>query len=224
MKQARRKIATRSSGLCVVVAATLFVSALIHAQDSSNSAETAQVRHIQMVAAHASLNKGLDAKKAKQGDPVTATLLDDVKIPDAANLPKNTVLLGHIDQVQPSANKSDSTIQMTFDKAQLKNGQQLPIKATIMQISPPANAYAGGASLVPGQPTPMSSGRTSGPPTSSRAPEAQGEGNPDQSVNGVELKSDVHDSTSGTFMSKGTNVRLPNGMDMQVAVTMIPPN
>lgn len=220
MKQTRRKVGRRYISLCMVVAAALFIPVLIHAQDPSNSAETAQVRHIQMVATHASLNKGLDAKKARQGDPVTATLLEDVKIPDAANLPKNTVLLGHIDLVQPSANKGDSTIQVTFDKAQLKNGQQLSIKATIMQISPPADSFAGG--IAPGQPTPMSTERTSGPPTS-RPQAAPGPGTPGQGVNGVELKSDVHDSTSGTFSSKGTNVHLPSGTDMQIAVTMVPP-
>ena len=43
---------------------------------------------LQMVSARIWLNKGLDAKKAKQGDPVTARLLDDTKMPNSYDLPK----------------------------------------------------------------------------------------------------------------------------------------
>ena len=115
-----------------------------YAQDASSSAatNTAPTKNIQLVGARAWLNKGLDAKKIKQGDPVSAKLQEDVKVPDSVELPKNTVLVGHVDEVQPSQNKSDSSVQVTFDKAQLKNGQQLPIKATIIQIAPPVNAIA----------------------------------------------------------------------------------
>ena len=140
--------------------------AIVRAQDASSSApaESAPTKNIQLVGALASLNKSIDAKKMKQGDAVTAKLQSDVKIPDSMDLPKNTVLLGHVDQVQPSENKSDSSIQVTFDKAQLKNGQQLAVKATIMQIAPPVNALTnnqqagGGPSSMPGSPSPSPGG------------------------------------------------------------------
>jgi|SRR5579883_314236 hypothetical protein len=208
-----------------------------------------QTRTIQMAPARATLDHTLDAKKAKQGDAVTAKLQQDVKIPDAPELPKNTVLMGHVDQVQPSEHKSDSVIQVTFDKAQLKNGQQLPIKATIVQIAPPMNAMmmdqSGGGSAAPmsapsapvAAPAPSggsgssSSGggaqTTSAPPPS--APSMGSTGVPDQTqaqqgVPGVELKSDIHDQNSATFTSKGKNVHLPDGTQMQVAVAVVPPN
>jgi hypothetical protein len=240
----------------ILIAALAFIAcpASGYAQDASAPAATgnAQAKNIQMVGARALLNKGIDAKKAKQGDPVTAKLQDDVKIPDAAELPKNTVLLGHVDQVQPSEKKSDSSVQVTFDKAQLKNGQQLPIKATIVQIAPPPNAMAlsqsgasggSGASAMPSSsPAPAASGGgggTSGggssqassstpsmapstassmPDPSQQQPSQQG-GMPD-----VSLQSDIHQQNSGTFTSKGKNVHLTDGTQMQIAVAVIPAN
>jgi uncharacterized membrane protein YgcG len=218
------------------------------AQDAT--ASQPQTKSIQMAPARAWLNHGLDAKKIKQGDAVTAKLQDDVKIPDAPELPKNTVLVGHVDQVQPSEHKSDSVIQVTFDKAQLKNGQQLPIKATIMQIAPPVNAMAmgqpagGGSSAAPApspsmsSPAPSSGGSSSGggsqassapPPTPSMGttapmPDQTEQSQQGQGIPGVDLKSDIHEQNSGTFTSKGKNVHLPDGMQMQVALAVIPPN
>src|ERR1700753_2938792 len=89
------------------------------AQQASEPAasDSAPQKNIQLVGARATLSKTLDAKKLKQGDPVMAKLQDDVKGSDASSqLPKNTVLVGHVDQVQPSENKGDSSVQVTFDK------------------------------------------------------------------------------------------------------------
>jgi len=216
----------------------------------ATAGDTAPTKNIQLVGARAWLNKGLDAKKAKQGDPVTAKLQEDVKIPDSAELPKNTVLVGHVDEVQPSQNKSDSSVQVTFDKAQLKNGQQIPIKATIMQIAPPANAIAmnqaggadsGGAAGMPSAPAASNGGGGGGsggsmqsaqPRPSTSPTMGSGSGTPDQpqqqgsqpGMTDVALQSDIHQSNSGTFISKGKNVRLPDGTQLQFAVAVIPAN
>jgi hypothetical protein len=164
-----------------------------------------------------------------------------VKIPDSVDLPRNTVLLGHIDQVQPSENKGDSSVQVTFDKAQLKNGQQLAIKATIMQIAAPASALrnqdsAGGASAMPGSPMPPSTGTGSpggggmqstphpAPSVSSSAPDLSGQSGQPQSLPGVQLQSDIHESNSGVFTAKKKNVHLDDGTQLQMAIGVIPPN
>jgi uncharacterized membrane protein YgcG len=108
-----------------------------------------------MVQAQAELNTSLDAKKATQGEAVKAKLVQNVQIPDAQELPKNTVLEGHVDQVTASQNKGDSTIVVTFDKAKLKNGQELPIKATVIALSEPAIAteQGGGSPAAGGIPS-----------------------------------------------------------------------
>jgi len=224
-------------GFSLGVASLLFVaSAMVHAQDAGSGEAT--VRTLQMVPARAYLSKTLDAKKAKQGDPVTAKLLDDVKVPGAQVLPKGTLLVGHIDQVQPSENKGDSSVQVTFDKAQLKGGQEVPVKTTVMQISPPNNGMqaAGGAPVSDGAPmagsAPMSGGSggrgSMAPPPTSNAqmppPTSDTPASQPSGVEGVTLQSDIHQSNSGTFVSKGRNVHVPEGTQMQFAVTIVPAN
>lgn len=236
----------RMQGAWIVSAAVAFAAFSIAGygqQASSPAATAAPQRNIQMVGARATLSKSLDAKKLKQGDPVTAKLQDDVKASGAPELPKNTVLMGHVDQVQASEHKSDSSLQVTFDKAQLKSGQQVPIKATIMQIAPPPNAMAmndaGGApaampssGLVSSGSAPSGGGASGGgqasqstpqPSMASSMPDAsQQQTNPQAGVPGVTLQSDIHQQNSGTFTAKGKNVHLDDGTQMQMAVAVIP--
>ncbi|HEX3662984.1 MAG TPA: hypothetical protein VHU89_16225 [Acidobacteriaceae bacterium] len=215
------------------------------AQNQNSTADhSAQPQHsIQMVPALASLDHTLDAKKAKQGEPVTAKLQKDVKIPEQV-LPKNTVLEGHVDQVQPSEHKGDSTVVVTFDKAKLKSGQELPIKATVMAIAQPAYMQqqptaeaaggempSGGGGGMPSGAAPSGGASPSGTAPSAAAPQpmampnqASGSQRPTQrnGVPGVKLQSDIHQQASATFSSKGKNVRLPDGMQMDVALAVIP--
>ncbi len=212
---------------------------------ANNSAQPTQPqRTIQMVPVVAQLDKTLDAKKAKQGDSVTAKLQQGVQIPDAQALPKNTVLEGHVDQVQASDHKSDSTMTVTFDKAKLKDGTELSIKATVIAVSEPVNQQQAAGAGAPGQPMPSSApsgpsggGSPSGgggsmgstpsapPPQPMNTPSA-GTGSMQQAQNGsvpdVTLKSNIHEHTSATFSSKGKNVHVPDGTQMEVALAVIP--
>lgn len=206
---------------------------------------------LQMVPAQAELNKTIDAKKAKQGDPVTAKLEQDVTIPNSQALPKNTVLEGHVDQVTASDHKSDSTMVVTFDKAKLKDGQELPIKATVIAVSEPAMQQASAGGSMPsggGAPSsgggmPSSGGSSGGgmrggggsgggaepsaPQQPASAPDAggnqqQAQGNATNGVPDVTLTSNIREHSSATFTSKGRNVHVPGGTQMQVAVAIIP--
>ena len=217
------------------------------AQQSQPAAQNAsQPQHtIQMVQAQAQLDKTLDTKKARQGDLVTAKLVQGVQIPDAEALPKNTVLEGHVDQVQASENKGDSMVTVTFDKAKLKDGKELAIKATVLAVSEPvyAQQQAGGGAPS-GAPAAMPSGGApsgggssggamgSGSSTPAPAPQpmsvpdaSQRPSQPTQSHGGVPdvmLKSDIHEHTSATFSSRGKNVHVPDGTQMQFALAIIP--
>jgi hypothetical protein len=209
---------------------------------------------LQLVQTQAQLGKSLDAKKVKQGDAVTAKLLENVEIPNAQALPKNTVLEGHVDAVTASENKSDSTVTVTFDKAKLKDGQELPIKATVVSISEPASMAAqqsgamssggggmmpGGGGMAAGGGAPAGGGAGSGSQASagsgssaggssqqSPASMPQGTGDMPQSGNApipdVTLTSNIHQHSSATFMSKGRNVHVPDGTQMDVAIAVIP--
>jgi hypothetical protein len=206
-----------------------------------------QTRTLQMVQAKAELQKGLDAKKAKQGEPVTAKLSDDVQVPNAQTLPKNTVLEGHVDQTQVSQDKhGTSSVTVTFDKAKLKTGQELPIKATVLAIAQPTyntgQAGAPGSAPVSGPPmagggapggggAPSGGGSPSGAAPSSmpsqQVPSATEPGTGTQAngaqASGVQVKSDIHQPTSATFVQQGKDVHVSGGTQMEVALTIIPP-
>jgi len=213
-------------GILLILAAVIVVCpGVIAAQESASGP-------LQMAGANVWLNKGFDAKKAKQGDAITLKLLDDTKIPNSRELPKNTILLGHIDSVQPSANKSDSTIQVTFDKAQLKDGQTLPIKVTLMKIIPPPSyANLSGGSLPSDRTSTPSTGAaaardpgSAGPRVGSPATQGDQQVPMGQDVNGVLLMSDVNGTASGTFMSKGRNVSVAGGTEFQIGIVIVPAN
>jgi hypothetical protein len=213
-------------------------------------------RTLELVRAQAELNKTIDAKKAKQGDPVMAKLVADVQVPGAQPLPKNTVLEGHVDQVTASEHKSDSTMVVTFDKAKLKDGQEVPIKATILAMAEPAMAAAdtgggggGGGAMPAGGGGAMPAGGGGGgaaggggvrggsggggggasSPAPQQAPSVGDSGGgggqqqpQTQSVPDVKLTSDIHQHNSATFTSKGKNVHVPDGTQMELAIAVVP--
>lgn len=225
------------------------------AQNPAPAEQTApaqpQTRTLQMVEVKAELQKSLDAKKAKQGEPVMAKLKDDANVPNQQTLPKNTILEGHVDQTQVSPDKKGtSSVTVTFDKAKLKGGQELPIKATVVAIAQPQNnmvpagegAPAGGSAPMGGAPAGggapggaesggggagSSGGGAPAPSTMpSQQPAGGGAGYSPQGggqVPNVQLKSDIHQQSSATFLGPGKNVHIPDGTQMEVALTIIPP-
>lgn len=196
---------SRSGLLLFAIAAFVAVPALSHGQD------TITTRTVKMVMVQADLSRTLDAKKTKVGDPVAAKLMYEAKFPDGTTLPRNTILSGHVDRVQPSESKSDSLIQITLDKALLKGGKVIPIKATIMKlhalVSPFSTVEGGdsGTSVSPG----------SAAPAAAQFPQAGG-------VNGVTLQSDVQQPYSAIFQSSRRNVHLSGGTEMDIAIGELP--
>jgi hypothetical protein len=109
---------------------------------------------------NAALTKSVDAKKAKEGDAVEAKTSSAVKTAGGADLPKGTKLVGHVSQAKARAKGSEtSTVGIVFDKAVLKNGQELPFHALIMAAAVPQNATISSDS---GMETGMNSGMSSG--------------------------------------------------------------
>jgi hypothetical protein len=101
------------------------------ASDSAGANQAAQ-----MVAAIATLPRTLDAGKDHLDSTFEAELDHKVILSDGTVLPSHTVLNGRItrDDMQ-TAGKSEFAIR--FDRAQLKNGKTVPIKATIVDIARP---------------------------------------------------------------------------------------
>jgi len=118
------------------------------ATNSSTSAASAGTKHAQADAAgssemSATLAKPVDARKAKPGDPVTATNDRDAKTADGTSIKQGSKLLGHVTRAQPldksASGKADasagSMLALVFDKAVLKDGREVPLNATIQAIS-----------------------------------------------------------------------------------------
>jgi hypothetical protein len=118
------------------------------ATNSGTSTASAGTRHAQADAAgssemSATLSKPVDARKAKPGDPVTATNDRDAKTADGTSIKRGSKLLGHVTKAQPleksASGKADasagSMLALVFDKAVLKDGREVPLNATIQAIS-----------------------------------------------------------------------------------------
>jgi hypothetical protein len=155
-----------------------------------------QPQTTQLVEGNAQLDNRLDTKSATQGEAVTAKLTDSIKTSQGLKLPRNTRLLGHVDQVKASENGSPSTLVITFDKAQLKDGSEIAIKATIAAVSPQGDP----------QGTPRN--------VASDGMFLQEAG----TIAGVSLHSAVQDSSSGTLTGDHRNIKLAIGTELMVAI------
>ena len=149
----------------------------------------------QLVQANTVLQTKIDAKTAKPGDPVTAKLVSSVHLPGGTEIPRNTLLIGHIDQVQAAENNGVSTVVLTFDKAQPKDGQPIAIKSTIVGIQPSNSAFA---------PTDLN-------------PQLKTEQTA-ESRHGFSLSSDVQGANSGVLKANGKNVHLEHGTELEFAL------
>jgi hypothetical protein len=115
------------------------------------------------------LSKTVDAKKAKTGDEVVATVTQDMKTNSGDVLvPKDTKMIGHVTEVQ-SRNKEQkqSELGIAFDHAVVK-GDQMPLPMSIQAvIAPPSNNS--GAAAPEGPPSTAGGGAASSPMAGSRA-------------------------------------------------------
>jgi hypothetical protein len=173
-----------------IASAALVISLSAMAQNAQQSTN--------LVAANAVLQTKIDAKTAKAGDTVTAKLTSSIRIPGGTELQRNTLLIGHIDQVQAAENNGVSTVVLTFDKAQPKRGQAIAIKSTIVGMQP------GGTDLFPPDLNPQLKVE--------QAP---------NSAHGYSLTSDVQGTNSGVLKADGKNVRVGDGTELQLAVAPI---
>jgi hypothetical protein len=128
----------------------------------------------------AELSASIDSKKAKVGDPVIAHVTDAAKAGGETVIPKGAKLVGHVTQAAARGKgDSDSALGIQFDKAVLKNGQEIPLSVWIRAIAAePRSVYQPGPEQstlagTPGAgPSPMGSSRstTGGPPAAAAPP------------------------------------------------------
>jgi hypothetical protein len=211
-------------------------------QDSS-SAPTQASGH-QAIAIE--LSKSLDTKKLKQGDLVKAKITSVFEIGNGKVVPIGSTVQGHVTQaVTRSKGEAQSSLGIAFDSIVLKDGQQLPLKATIQAVGAPPdwviNNPAGGNNRIGGPPmgSPGSPGSYPGgtgpiggtnptggyPPAPSSQPQGRS-GQPDttnspgltaQSTGVVGMR-DVSLEANSVLTSSGKDLKLEAGTEMILRV------
>jgi len=109
-------------------------------------------------AMNAELSQPVDAKKNKPGDAVTAKTTSATKSNGNVVMPKGTKLVGHIREAKARAKgESESAVGIVFDKAVMKNGQEIPLNVALQAVAASQTAasssvaqddlYAGGGAV-----------------------------------------------------------------------------
>jgi hypothetical protein len=84
----------------------------------------------------AELSKTIDAKKAKQGEPITARVLENTEANGKVLVPQGARLEGHITQASArTKGASYSSVGIVFDKAILKHGEEIPLNANVEALA-----------------------------------------------------------------------------------------
>ncbi len=161
--------------MAAVVAANLSMTAGVHGQSS----EAAKSSIAGGLAFTAELESSVDSKKLKVGDSVVARSTEALKIQGKTILPSGAKLMGHVMEAQArSKGDKDSLVAIQFDKAVLKNKEELPIglviRAMASQVTRSNDERGPGLdSILEGRngttSSPMNSNRTMTPPSAPNA-------------------------------------------------------
>jgi hypothetical protein len=214
---------------------------------AANASSPQPAKAGQLIGVRARLEKNLDARRMKPGDTILARPEAKVHLADGVDLNTDCRLLGRVDKIQPSVGGTDSAIAVTFFAARMKDGREIPVKATILWIRQPPDMLNPSIVSAPADRTTpgvgVEAGMTSQPPvqgyqgseiagTSRQLEGAPGKGkgaaaNPDISVEfdaipGVNFFSDLGRDDSGWFRSKGKSVFIPGGTVLAFALVLTP--
>ncbi len=167
----------------------------------------------QMVRATVTLNRDLDAKNDHNGSQFATKLTTNVQLKDGPELPKGTMLMGNIetDDMQVAGR---SKLAVRFTEAKLKDGQTVPIRATIVQVYPPTGFTQDG-SRIPEESGPEFDGDDHANTWSKRELKVDQIG----AMRNVDMHSNVASQNSGVFVSTKTDdVKLMQGSRLELAL------
>jgi hypothetical protein len=85
---------------------------------------------------NASLIDAVDTRRAKPGDPVTAEIVENVNYQRTIIFPKGTKVMGHVVRATSGGHgRAGSALFVQFDKAMLKDGQEVILNAGIQALA-----------------------------------------------------------------------------------------
>ena len=156
-----------------------------------------------LVGVNAKLDQTLDSKSAAVGQAVTAKLNGTITA-NGTKLARGTELIGKIADVK-NANGAVS-VSVVFTSAKLKDGKEIPVKATVIAASSALDPVA------------VSLGDVSAGEPPAQIPADGAFDQQPGSLPHVALTSAVPDRNSGTFSSTNGNFKLLAGTNLQVGV------
>jgi hypothetical protein len=80
------------------------------------------------------LNHGLSSKNAKDGQAITARIMQDVPLLNNGNIPEGATVLGTIVSVQPSASGTNGSVSFRFDALAI-HGNRIPIVTNLRALA-----------------------------------------------------------------------------------------
>ena len=179
------------------------------ALSQASSQDSGMGEAMRMVPARAALNGSIVASKVKPGDEFRATLAEKVQLANGPQLPAGTVLFGQVSTDDMNVSGT-SKLALRFTSAKRKDGQTVPIKATIVAILPTGFANDDSYRLN----------------TKSDIPASWNDGtlavNQIDAMNGVDLHSKIASSNSGVFVSTKDNIKLVNSGELELAIAQQP--
>src|ERR1700678_2395681 len=121
-----------------LISALLTGASLAQVPNAESPLQNTAVRFSPGTVIRAELAKSVDAKKAKVGDEVLAKTMDDfLSDKNEVLAPRGSQIVAHLVEVSPHQGNSPSTLGIAFDKIVLKNGTEVPLKASIQAIGGP---------------------------------------------------------------------------------------
>ena len=153
------------------------------------------------------MTQALNSKSTRQGQSVTAKLTSNVKTDGQTELPKGTLLMGKVADVQnANSNGNNTEISIVFNEAKLSNGREVPIKATLLAAYPPEEIGVtdGASAYMIVQPH--------------RIPSDQKIQQDPGTLSNVMMQSSVQSNVSGVFLSKKHDINLHQGTRLQLAI------
>lgn len=205
--QIARSLRNLSLGLATasfLLAGSAFAQPMHSSQTIGSSA-----RQWQMKGVNARLDQALDAQSAHVGQAVEVRLDRTVKMADGTKLPGGTEVWGKVEEVAASLNGAPSFMTLRFTMAELKDGQKVPVKVTVIGAFPAGsrssylNSMGGDLPPAPKHINPQD-----------KYTEEPG------MLKHIEMKSAVQGNNSATFTERDGNVRLNRGTWLQLAIAV----
>jgi hypothetical protein len=193
---------SNSALLLATFSLAMLTPALAQTSQDNQSSDVSEAQR--MVPVRATLTRTLDANSIHTGDQFRATLSDNAHLDGGVELHKGDVLLGKV-VTDDMATAGNSRLAVRFTEVDRKNGQSLPIKATIVALYNPNQFLTDSVDQPEEFPNSWNNQTLS----------------VDQLgvASGVDLHSRISSENSGVFVTTTKkNVKIPAGSELALAI------